>query len=204
MACSSRTSDDSINVSASTQWGGHGSTRNVTVRNSSLWADVAHPVLVGVAGNPNGHDKVERIVFQNIDVLEHDEANSLYQGALAIDAGDHVTVQNVRFQDIRISPFTRGTLVNVRVFKNDSYNKVAGDGVDGVLFRNVVYTGSGELPSQIDGFDRGRTVDGVVFENLTLSEGRSLCRRTLRTSRSARSSPGSCSERNPRRQRPRC
>ena len=117
----------------------------MTVRNSSLWADVAHPVLVGVAGNPNGHDKVERIVFQNIDVLEHDEANSLYQGALAIDAGDHVTVQNVRFQDIRISPFTRGTLVNVRVFKNDSYNKVAGDGVDGVLFRNVVYTGSGEL-----------------------------------------------------------
>ena len=50
----------SINVSASTPWGGHGSTRNVTVRNSSLWADVAHPVLVGVGGNPNGHEKVER------------------------------------------------------------------------------------------------------------------------------------------------
>ncbi|MGZ4348161.1 MAG: glycosyl hydrolase family 28 protein [Gaiellaceae bacterium] len=163
-----RTSDDSINVSASTPWGGHGSTRNVTVRNSSLWADAAHPVLVGVGGNPNAHDKVERIVFQNIDVLEHDEANSLYQGALAIDAGDHVTVRNVRFQDIRISPFTRGTLVNVRVFKNDSYNKAAGDGVDGVLFRDIVYTGSGELASRIDGFDRGRTVDGVVFENLTL------------------------------------
>jgi Glycosyl hydrolases family 28 len=162
-----RTSDDSINVSASTPWGGHGSTRNVTVRNSSLWADVAHPVLVGVAGNPNGHDKVERIVFQNIDVLEHDEANSLYQGALAIDAGDRVTVQNVRFEDVRISPFTRGTLVSVRVFKNDSYNKTAGDGVDGVLFRDIVYTGSGELPSRINGFDGERTVDGVVFENLT-------------------------------------
>lgn len=162
-----RTSDDSINVSASTPWGGHGSTRNVTVRDSSLWADVAHPVLVGVNGNPNGHDKVERIVFQNIDVLEHDEGNSLYQGVLAVDAGDRVTVRDVRFQDIRIAPFTRGTLVNVRVFKNDSYNKAAGDGVDGVLFRDIFYTGSGDLPSLINGFDGGRTVDGVVFENLT-------------------------------------
>src|SRR5262249_61124985 len=47
-----RTSDDSIAVYASTPWGAHGGTRNVTVRNSSLWPDVAHPILVGTFGNP--------------------------------------------------------------------------------------------------------------------------------------------------------
>lgn len=162
-----RTSDDSMNISASNPWGAHGSTRNVTVRNSSLWADVAHPVLIGVHGNPNGRDKVERIVFQNIDVLEQDEANPLYQGALAVDAGDRVEVENVRFQNIRIADFTRGTLFDVRVFKNDSYNKAAGDGIKGVLFRNVSYTGVGSIPtSHISGYGIGRTVNNVVFENL--------------------------------------
>ena len=37
-----RTSDDSIAVYATTPWIGHGSTRGVTVRNTTLWADVAH------------------------------------------------------------------------------------------------------------------------------------------------------------------
>ncbi len=47
-----RTSDDSIAVFASTPWGGRGGTRNVAVRNSILWADVAHPILVGTHANP--------------------------------------------------------------------------------------------------------------------------------------------------------
>jgi hypothetical protein len=131
-----RTSDDSVAVYASTPWGGSGDTRNVVVRNSTLWADVAHPINVGTHGDPTDNDVIEQLAFQNIDVLEHDEELAMYQGTMAVNAGDRVTVRDVRFDDVRIEDFRRGQLVNVRVFLNPSYNKEPGTAVDRVFFRN--------------------------------------------------------------------
>jgi hypothetical protein len=164
-----RTSDDSLAVYATTPWAGKGDTRNVTLRNSTLWADVAHAFLSGVHGNPNGRDVVEHLELQNVDILEHDSylQGDLYQGALAVNAGDRVTVRDVRFDDIRIEDFSRGQVINVKVFLNPSYNKQPGARIDGVFFRSVRYAGKGDEPSQIRGYDQSRRVTNVIFENLT-------------------------------------
>jgi hypothetical protein len=164
-----RTSDDSIAVYATTPWYGQGRTRNVTVRNSSLWADIAHPFLTGTHGNPAGRDVIEHVELQNVDILEHDEyrGGGLYQGALAVNAGDRVTVRDVRFDDIRIEDFSRGQVVNLKVFRNPTFNKQPGTGIDRILFRDVSYEGKGDEPSRIKGYGRSRRVTNVTFENMT-------------------------------------
>jgi hypothetical protein len=167
-----RTSDDSIAVFAS-RWGYVGNTRDVNVRNTSLWADVAHPVLIGTHGNPGRRDMIEQIAFQNIDILEHNEDIDIYQGAMAVNAGDNVTVRNVRFDQIRVDDFSLGQLVNVKVFLNPDYNKKPGRRVGNVLFRDVNYRGSGARPSQIAGYSGSRFVSNVVFENL-VENGRTI------------------------------
>lgn len=162
-----RTSDDSVAVYGTTPWSGQGSSRDITVRNSTLWADVAHAFITGTHGKPTGADVMERIALQNIDVLEHDEfrGGDLYQGALAVNAGDRVTVRDVRFDDIRIEDFSRGQVVNLKVFRNPDYNRRVGLGIERVLFRAVTYAGSGDVPSRIRGYSRTRRVRDVTFED---------------------------------------
>jgi pectate lyase len=167
-----RTSDDSIAVYAS-RYGFLGDSRNVTVKNTSLWADVAHPILIGTHGDPDRSDTIEQIVFQNLDILEHNEDVDLYQGAMAVNAGDNVAVRSVRFDHIRVDHFSLGQLVNVKVFLNADYNKKPGRRVSDIFFRDVSYEGSGARPSHIEGFDPSRTVSNVVFENL-VENGRTI------------------------------
>lgn len=167
-----RTADDSVAVFAS-RWGYVGNTRDVSVRNTSLWADVAHAVLIGTHADPNRSDLIEQIAFQNIDILEHNEDVPIYQGAMAVNAGDNVSVRNVRFDQIRVDNFSLGQLVNVKVFLNPDYNKKPGLAVSNVFFRDISYRGSGALPSQIAGYDSSHFVSNVVFENL-VENGRTI------------------------------
>jgi hypothetical protein len=161
-----RTSDDSVAVYGSTPWGAHGSTSAVTVRNSTLWPDIAHPILVGTHGNPDGHDTIRHLLFDDLDILQQDEPNPLYQGAMAVDAGDRISAADIAFEDVRVDEISHGQLVNVRVFRNGDYNKQPGRAVRSVFFRDITYPGSGDLPSQIEGYDDSRTVSGITFENL--------------------------------------
>ena len=162
-----RTSDDSIAVNSS-KWASRGHTRNITVRNSTLWADRAHAFLAGVHADPTRREVIEHLELQNIDVLEHDEfrGGDLYQGALALNAGDSVTVRDVRFDDVRIEDFSQGQVLNVKVFKNPAYNDTPGTRIEGVLFRNVTYAGAGDATSRIYGYDNARRVVNVTVENL--------------------------------------
>lgn len=162
-----RTSDDSIAVYASTPWGARGNTGDVTVRDSTLFPDLAHPVLVGTHGLATGHNTIEHLLFQNLDILDHDEPDPTYQGALAVNAGDNNTVSDLQFENIRVEHITDGQLFNVRVFLNPDYNKAPGLAIRDIFFGNISFPGSNDLPSQIDGYDRTRTVSGVVFENVT-------------------------------------
>jgi hypothetical protein len=161
-----RTSDDSVAVYA-TRRRGNGGSRNVTVRNAALWADVAHPFFSGTHGNPDGNDVVEHLVVQNVDILEHDVylGGDLYQGALALNAGDRVTVRDVLFDDVRIEDFSNGQVVNLKVFLNPTFNVKAGRGIERVLFRKVAYTGSGDATSSIRGHSKWQRVTRVTFED---------------------------------------
>jgi hypothetical protein len=168
-----RTSDDCIAIYAH-RWGFYGDSRNIRVSDAVLWADIAHPMTIGVHGDSANPDTIEDVEFHDIDVLEHDERNPDYQGSMAIDAGDSNLVRNVIYSDIRIDDFQEGQLVNLRVVRNPKYNTSPGRGVENITFRNILYRGDGASPAVIAGFDPERRVRNVRFENLVVNGRRVL------------------------------
>jgi hypothetical protein len=163
-----RNSDDCTTVYG-TRLGFTGSSRNITMQNSTLWADVAHPILIGTHGNTPNPDVLENLNYINIDILDHKEAQIDYQGCLSIDAGDNNLVRNVRFENIRIEDFRQGQLVNIRVFFNSKYCTSPGKGVENVLFKDITYNGKNAGMSIISGYNEERKVKNVVFENLVIN-----------------------------------
>ena len=164
-----RNSDDCIALYTH-RWNFYGDCRNVRVLNSTLWADIAHPINIGTHGNTETGDEVlEDMLFKNIDILEHDEDDVPYQGCMAIDAGDRNRVKNILFEDIRVESIQEGRLFHINVRFNGKYDKQPGQSIDGVIFRNITYNGVGENPSLIKGLDKDRMVRDVIFENVVVN-----------------------------------
>lgn len=164
-----RTSDDSVAIYA-TRKNGVGDTRRIRVSHSVFWPDVAHAMFIGLHGDSARPNTLEDIVFEDIDVLDLDEDDPEYQGAMAISAGDSNTVRNVRFDDIRVEHVQEGRLFNVRVVYNAKYSTSPGLAVDGVTFRNISYSGEGwAAPSLIAGLAADRRVRNVTFDNVRIA-----------------------------------
>lgn len=165
-----RNSDDCIAI-YNHRWNWWGGTRNITVQNSILWADIAHPINMGGHGNPDSKDGevLENVVVRNVDILEHDEDDPLYQGSLNIDCGDKNIVRNILFEDIRVESIQEGRLFCTKVLFNPKYNKAPGGSIDGVIFRNITYNGIGENPSLIKGYDKDHSVKNITFENVVIN-----------------------------------
>ncbi|MNO13967.1 Glycosyl hydrolases family 28 [compost metagenome] len=163
-----RNSDDCIAIYGS-RWDYCGDSRNISVRDSVLWADVAHPLMIGTHGDHRGGgDTIENIVYENIDILEHHEPQENYWGALAINAGDCNTVRNVLYSNIRVEHIQQGQLFDLRVVMNKDYNPEPGTGIEKVTFHNVSFNGGEVHPSRIHGYDEERGVNGVEFINLQM------------------------------------
>ncbi|PNU03275.1 glycoside hydrolase [Novosphingobium guangzhouense] len=173
MACSDvhidgvflRTSDDAVAIYAD-RWDYHGDARNYLVENSTLWADVAHPVNIGLHGSKDEPRTIENLVFRNIDILDHDEDDRNYQGALAITDGDNNLVRNVVFDDIRIDRIEEGMLFNFRVVFNQKYSLAPGRGIENIVMRRVRLRGGSVNRPVIAGFDAGRTVRDVSLTDV--------------------------------------
>ncbi|MES5818708.1 glycosyl hydrolase family 28 protein [Streptomyces sp. RG80] len=163
-----RNSDDCIAIYAH-RWDYYGDCRNITVRDSTLWADVAHPINVGTHGNTDKPETIENLVFSNIDILDHREPQMDYQGCIALNPGDSNLLSNVRAQDIRVEDFRWGQLINMRVMFNKSYNTSVGRGIDGVFIRNMTYTGTHANPSVMVGYDADHAIKNVTFQNLVIN-----------------------------------
>ncbi|MGC3989751.1 MAG: glycosyl hydrolase family 28 protein [Chthoniobacteraceae bacterium] len=163
-----RNSDDCFTVYG-TRGEFSGSASQITLRNSTLWADVAHPVLIGTHGNAKKPDTLENITVCNVDILDHMEQQLDYQGCLSINVGDNNLVRNVRFENIRVEDFREGQLLNLRVFFNRKYCAAPGRGIENVLFKNVSYRGRQANPSIIEGYDDTRKIRNVRFENLSIN-----------------------------------
>jgi len=147
----------------------YGNVQNITVRNSTLWADVAHPILVGTHGDTPNPDTLEDLRFSDLDILDQMEPQIDYQGCMSLNAGDGNLIRNVRFENIRVEDFREGQLVNLRVFYNRKYNTSPGRGIENVYFKNITYNGSHADHSVIAGYDDSRFVKNVVFENLVIN-----------------------------------
>lgn len=147
-------------------------TYNITVENTVLYADAAHPIEIGWhgSGNKNNGSRIYNLQFNNIDILEHDEYHEAFQGAIAINCADENICRDFYFRNINIEDFTQGRLFNIEV-------EPAGMGgatypgwiIRNIVFNNITYNGSGELPSKINGLDCNRYVDGVHFYNLIIN-----------------------------------
>lgn len=146
-----------------------GGCRNVTMQNATLWADVAHPILIGTHGNTPHPDVLEDLQYLNLDILDHNEAQIDYQGCMSINAGDNNLVRNVRFEQIRVEDFRRGQLFNIRVFFNEKYCTSPGRGVENVLFKDITYNGKHAATSVINGYNESRKVKNIVFDNLVIN-----------------------------------
>ena len=165
-----RTSDDCVAL-YNHRWNWWGGSSDITVQNSVLWADVAHPVNVGGHGNPDSStgEVIENLTFRNIDILEHDEDDPMYQGCMAVDCGDKNRVRNVLFEDVRVESIQEGRLFHVKVRFNPKYDRQPGSGIEGVTFRNITYTGVGENRSLIQGLSRDGMVKDIIFENISIN-----------------------------------
>ena len=167
-----RNSDDCTTAYA-TRKGFSGSARNVRMRNSTLWADVAHPIFIGIHGNAERGDTIENLVYENIDILCQSEPQVDYQGCLAINCGDNNTVRNVLFDNIRIENLHQGSLFQVKVGYNRKYCTAPGRKVEDITFRNIRYNGEQPYLSIINGYDENHIVRNVSFEGLKVN-GRTI------------------------------
>ena len=164
-----RNSDDCIAVYGH-RWNFYGNTEDITVRHSTLWADIAHPINIGTHGDTTTEGEVlENMLFTDIDILEHDEDDPDYQGCMAINVGDHNLARNIVFDNIRVEHIQEGQLFHLRVMYNEKYNSGPGRGIHDVTFRNISFMGKYINPSLIEGYDKKRTVHNITFENIRIN-----------------------------------
>jgi hypothetical protein len=163
-----RNSDDCTTVYG-TRKGFVGGCRNITMQNSTLWADVAHPILIGTHGNTPQPESLENLTYRNIDILDHNEKQIDYQGCMSLNAGDSNLIRNVIFDNIRVEDFREGQLVNLRVFYNSKYCTSPGRGIENVLFKDITYNGNNAKISIIAGYDEQRKIRNITFENLIIN-----------------------------------
>ncbi len=163
-----RNSDDCSTIYA-TRMGFKGSCKNILMENSTLWADVAHPIMIGIHGNVEEPDTIENITYRNIDILDHQERQLDYQGCFAINCGDENLIRNLVFDNIRVEDFRLGRLVDIRIFYNKKYCLAPGRGIHNVLFKDIVYNGGRSELSIIAGYDDSRKVSGITFDNLVIN-----------------------------------
>ena len=163
-----RNSDDCTTVYA-TRKGFTGGCNNITMQNSTLWADVAHPIFIGIHGNSEHPDTIQNVSYSNIDILDHREKQLDYQGCMAINGGDNNFIRNIRFEDIRVEDFRQGKLIDIRIFYNTKYCTAPGQGIENVLFRNITYNGNNSEVSTIIGYNAERKIKNIRFENLRIN-----------------------------------
>jgi hypothetical protein len=147
-----------------------GDTFDVTVRDMRIWADVAHALYIGHFGDNAKPRTIRDVTFENIDIANLDEDDPDWEGAMAIFSGDSTAIRDITFSDIRVDRIEEGKLIHIVAGNNARYNKAPGRGIDGVVLRNVRYTGAG-MPgrSVIAGLSAGTSVRNVTIENLRIA-----------------------------------
>ena len=163
-----RTSDDCSTIYC-TRKGYRGGCRNITVRDCVYWADVAHPIMIGLHSETPEQEEISNVLYQDIDILEHAENQLDYQGCIGINDGDDILVKGVTFENFHIESIRKGMLLNIRVCFNKKYCTAPGRGIEDIMLRNISYTGSEPNMSIIAGYDQSRMVKNIRFENLTVN-----------------------------------
>jgi len=179
--CLVRTSDDCLAVYAD-RGVFAGTARGHIYRRCTLWADVAHPVMIGVHGLQKAPGRIiEELRFEHLTILRHNEPGPMYQGCLALNPGDMNTIRDCSFSDILIEDPAAPRLLDLRVLFNPAYNPVPGQAIHDVLFRRIRYRGNPEIPSVFAGHDRHRRVWQIRIDDLRINGQRQKSLPNLQT-----------------------
>ncbi len=163
-----RTSDDCSTIYC-TRKGYHGSSRYIHVSDAVYWADVAHPIMIGLHGDISREEEVSDVVYENIDILQQREKQIDYQGCIAINNGDNILCHDITFRGIRIENIDEGMLFNFRVCYNRKYCHAPGRGIENVLLDNISYQGKQTNLSIISGYDDDRKIKNIIFRHLSIN-----------------------------------
>ena len=158
-----RNSDDCIAL-YNHRWWFWGGTKNIEISNAVLWADVAHPVHIGIHGDdrsPKG-ETLRKVHVRDCDILNEDG-----DGVLAIRCGDNNVVKDIRFENIMVEAVEKGRMYNIQVVYNQKYNRAPGRSISDIWFRNISFSGdtSALLPDIIQDYDSLHRVTNIHFEN---------------------------------------
>ncbi|MGM9734357.1 MAG: glycosyl hydrolase family 28 protein [Prevotella sp.] len=173
-----RNSDDCIAL-YNHRWWYWGGTSNVSVRKSTLWADVAHPINIGTHGDDRSEtgETLEDISFDDCDIL-YARTNA----AISVACGDKNHIRNIRFDNIRIEDIYSTALFGIKVIYSEKYNRAPGNSIDGIHLSNISYVGNErELrPSFITDYDSTHNVTNVTMYDIMVN-GRNKSLRELTT-----------------------
>ncbi|MFQ7114574.1 endo-polygalacturonase [Hallella bergensis] len=163
-----RTSDDCSTIYC-TRKGYHGGCSDIRIHDAIYWADVAHPIMIGLHGDIDKNEEIKDVVYDDIDILQQNEKQIDYQGCIGINNGDNILVRDILFSNIRVESLSCGMLFNMRVCYNKKYCHAPGRGIENITFRNITYTGREPNMSIITGYNEERKVKNVRFEKLVIN-----------------------------------
>lgn len=163
-----RTSDDCSTIYC-TRKDYHGGCRNISIKDCVYWADVAHPIMIGLHSETPKNEEISNVIYDNIDILEQAENQIDYQGCIGINDGDNILVKGIVFSNFHIENIRKGMLFNIRVCFNKKYCTAPGRGIENILFKNIAYNGENPNMSIIAGYDENRKVKNLKFDNLTIN-----------------------------------
>ncbi len=163
-----RTSDDCSTIYC-TRKNYHGCCKNITIKDCVYWADVAHPIMIGLHSETPDLEEVSNVLYKDIDILEHCENQIDYQGCIGINDGDNILVKNVTFENFHIDNIRKGMILNMRVCFNKKYCTAPGRGIEDITLRNISYTGEAPNMGIIAGYNETRKVKNISFENFSIN-----------------------------------
>ncbi|WP_031529046.1 glycosyl hydrolase family 28 protein [Dyadobacter crusticola] len=162
--CFIRSADDNISIKSLNG----NPTLDILIKNSTLWADDAHNMLIG----PESKGATYRnIRFKNIAVLENTQKVGMYSGVMSIMASDKANVSDVHWDDISIEDITAGEIIRLNYTKVHSVDKDDyGSDIRDIYFSNIQYNGTSATPGTIKGVDGARTIRNVSIRNFKFNK----------------------------------
>ena len=163
-----RTSDDCSTIYC-TRLGYHGGCRGIKVTDAVYWADVAHPIMIGLHGDISRNEVIENVVYEDVDILDQAEKQIDYQGCIGINNGDNILVRDITFRRFRVESLRCGMLFNFRVCFNQKYCSAPGRGIENVTVDGLTYNGRQPNMSIMAGYNEERKIKGVKINGLVIN-----------------------------------
>jgi len=156
--CLIRTGDDAIVVKAMAAPPVPGG-RSIHVNNCTVWNDKVR--CFGITGETR--TDISDVVFENCDIVHSLAVWTEELGSLCIVVGDSGTIENIRFENIRIEDEQKYAMVCL-IFKDRwSVDQEAGH-IRNITFRNIQIPAG--VPSLFHGFNAAHLVEQIVIDGL--------------------------------------